>query len=54
MRSYIKRAPTLDQVIRDFVKVQERLLREAGAEIHITLSFCPATKPKKRGTRDKP
>jgi len=38
--------PTLDQVIRDAVVVQERLRRECGAEITFHFTFQPATKPK--------
>ena len=39
--------PTLDQVIRDAVNVQARLMRECGAEIGFTLTFRPAAEPAK-------
>lgn len=42
--------PTLDQVIRDAVSVQERIRRETGAiiEFHMTFQPAPEKQPKKR------
>ena len=44
--------PTLDQVIRDAVNVQSRLLRETGAliEFHMTFRPAPETPKKKRAS----
>lgn len=45
--------PTLDQVIRDAVSVQERIRRETGAIIEFSMTFQPAPEkqPKKRLTQ---
>lgn len=39
--------PTLDQVIRDAVNVQSRILKETGALIEFHFTFRPADDQKK-------